>query len=764
MIRITRNDDIAFNVDEVKGKGERYNITFYTTNNAVNISKTDQDVNDGIIVLNGSELMALGEGVMNFRVDNIAPNADYNDGVFNSSFTKTTKYYILSGIIVPDGSDTQSIIEIVGELQDAIGAEVTRSTTKDNAHDTAIANEATARANADSALSDRITANATAISNTYTKTEIDDMLDDLDVVLPDNIVIDADYHHTDNNYTTTEKNKLAELTNYDDTAITQSLNTLQGQVNNLNIPTKTSQLTNDSHFVSDSNYHHTDNNFTTTEKNKLAGLSNYDDTSLSGRVTTLENAGYTTNIGTITGITMNGQSKGTSGVVDLGTVITQHQSLNGKQDTLVDAVNIKLINGESILGAGNLDITQIIYGKIVQGQGLTRDAFYPAMGFNPISNQFTFSTETVTFEQYMIYVDVLTNKLYLYVGRTLVEINDIDLPDNIVIDANYTHTDNNFTTEEKTKLAELDGKQNTILNLSKKSGDVYTFKDEDGNTLTYSELKSILLEKDVTLIFRNHLYYSFQVSVDEDEGYYNAFFYFKSLDSNILNLEVDLEEYEGEEPVFNVYESTENVHDTFHGTCSTAATNGNKLAYPTGFVLREGNIVSIKFNNDVYTGATLNCNNTGAKAIRHRGSAIESMVIRGGDVATFMYYSGAFNLISVDRVNTEYTQAFSSQLNPNQNRVDYTLSQFGTYRLTYPTTTTGYDLYITLSDEGNGVVPIHTILLDAETLANKGHIIFTNNIVWENNDVPDFDQLTPSNTKYMVVTVYECKYATYKEF
>lgn len=38
------------------------------------------------------------------------------------------------------------------------------------------------------------------------------------------------------------------------------------------IPTKTSDLTNDSNFVSDVNYVHTDNNFTTTEKNKLAGI------------------------------------------------------------------------------------------------------------------------------------------------------------------------------------------------------------------------------------------------------------------------------------------------------------------------------------------------------------------------------------------------------------------------------------------------------------------------------------------------------------
>ena len=34
--------------------------------------------------------------------------------------------------------------------------------------------------------------------------------------------------------------------------------------------------------------------------------------------------GYTTNVGTITGITMNGASKGTSGVVNLGTVLTAH--------------------------------------------------------------------------------------------------------------------------------------------------------------------------------------------------------------------------------------------------------------------------------------------------------------------------------------------------------------------------------------------------------------------------------------------------------
>ena len=47
--------------------------------------------------------------------------------------------------------------------------------------------------------------------------------------------------------------------------------------------------------------------------------------------------GFTKNAGTITGIRMNGASKGTSGVVDLGTVLTEHQSLAGYQTKLSES-------------------------------------------------------------------------------------------------------------------------------------------------------------------------------------------------------------------------------------------------------------------------------------------------------------------------------------------------------------------------------------------------------------------------------------------
>jgi len=60
----------------------------------------------------------------------------------------------------------------------------------------------------------------------------------------------------------------------------------------------------------------------------------------------VEGKGYTTNTGTITGITMNGASKGTSGVVDLGTVLTSHQS-------------IKTINNNTITGTGNVSVGTI---------------------------------------------------------------------------------------------------------------------------------------------------------------------------------------------------------------------------------------------------------------------------------------------------------------------------------------------------------------------------------------------------------------------
>ena len=62
--------------------------------------------------------------------------------------------------------------------------------------------------------------------------------------------------------------------------------------------------------------------------------------------------------GTVTGVKINGTTKNPSnGIVDLGNVITSHQDISGKQDKLVSGTNIKTINGQSILGSGNITIS-----------------------------------------------------------------------------------------------------------------------------------------------------------------------------------------------------------------------------------------------------------------------------------------------------------------------------------------------------------------------------------------------------------------------
>lgn len=50
------------------------------------------------------------------------------------------------------------------------------------------------------------------------------------------------------------------------------------------LPKKTSSLENDSNFVSDANYIHTDSNFTKEEKTKLGSLANYDDTAIKEQI------------------------------------------------------------------------------------------------------------------------------------------------------------------------------------------------------------------------------------------------------------------------------------------------------------------------------------------------------------------------------------------------------------------------------------------------------------------------------------------------
>lgn len=81
---------------------------------------------------------------------------------------------------------------------------------------------------------------------------------------------------------------------------------------------------------------------------------------------TVSGWGFTKNAGTITGITMNGASKGTSGVVNLGTVLTEHQDISGKAN----------LNGAAFTGA----VTGTSSGNTAQFRNITISTQAPSGG------------------------------------------------------------------------------------------------------------------------------------------------------------------------------------------------------------------------------------------------------------------------------------------------------------------------------------------------------------------------------------------------
>lgn len=97
-----------------------------------------------------------------------------------------------------------------------------------------------------------------------------------------------------------------------------------------------------------------------------------------------------------------------------------------------------------------------------------------------------------------------------------------------------------------------------------------------------------------------------------------------------------------------------------YGTCSTAAATTGKEASLTGYDLRTGSIVSIRFTNAVPASATLNINSKGAKSIMYRNAAIAANIIRAGDTATFVYDGTYYHLISIDPGNLTWGQLYNA--------------------------------------------------------------------------------------------------------
>lgn len=92
-----------------------------------------------------------------------------------------------------------------------------------------------------------------------------------------------------------------------------------------------------------------------------------------------------------------------------------------------------------------------------------------------------------------------------------------------------------------------------------------------------------------------------------------------------------------------------------YAVCDTAAGTAAKTANIANYVLTEGALVTVKFTNaNTASNATLNLNNTGAKPILYKGSALTTDIISAGDICTFIYStanSGSYNIINVDALS-----------------------------------------------------------------------------------------------------------------
>lgn len=196
---------------------------------------------------------------------------------------------------------------------------------------------------------------------------------------PQNLVQDADYHHTDNNFTDADKNKLAGVESGAEANVQADWAQTDTAADDY-IKNKPQNL------VQDPDYVHTDNNFTDGDKSKLGGIE----------------SGAEANVQADWNEADNTQDDYIKNKPDLSVYATKSEvttGLAGKQDTLTAGSNISIVN----------NVISATAEPQVQADWTQTD-----------------NTQ----------VDYIKNK-----------------PTNLVQDANYVHTDNNFTNADKTKLA-----------------------------------------------------------------------------------------------------------------------------------------------------------------------------------------------------------------------------------------------------------------------------------------------------------------------
>ena len=134
--------------------------------------------------LEWEELKTIGEGVLEFRGVNILPDDDRIDNNYKQYFQRSTDYYIDSNVIV-DPDQSESYAQLLAELDEKIDEEIVRSISADTELLLELNQETATRQQNVSDLTDLITSASTEIAtlsgNVYTKDEVDELIDNINL-------------------------------------------------------------------------------------------------------------------------------------------------------------------------------------------------------------------------------------------------------------------------------------------------------------------------------------------------------------------------------------------------------------------------------------------------------------------------------------------------------------------------------------------------------------------------------------------------------
>lgn len=219
------------------------------------------------------------------------------------------------------------------------------------------------------------------------------------------------------------------------------------------------------------------------------------------------------------------------------------------------------------------------------------------------------------------------------------------------------HNDNSIENEEIDFESYLNGegyfKQRIILKLTIGNNNTLSFKDQDNQNIDISGANWLIRysqdEKDVVIQYNNREYrkqtyesnYSRITFVSIDlENYLLYYLSFNCSTSNTITLI--------ENTFIPILPENVNLGQAYG--VSSDNSNAIRTSSISGFKLKKGGIVAIKFTTDInITNPSLNISSTGAKPIYYRGSTLLRGTINAGDTVTFIYDGTYYHVISIDK-------------------------------------------------------------------------------------------------------------------